>query len=176
MQKKIRKLYAIFIILLTLVAYNKFGNMIVAVVSLVFLIFLPYIPSFIIKKIKKSIYLHSPLSKVDKMSGEEFELYLKAHFENLGYRVKHIGQTGDYGADLILTSNKHEKIVVQAKRYNNSVGVTAVQEVISAKTYYSCDSAMVVTNSVFTTNAIKMAKQCEVELWNRDTCRKKFKI
>ncbi|MFK9092798.1 restriction endonuclease [Bacillus salipaludis] len=41
--------------------------------------------------------------------------------------------TGDYGADLVL-STTDKKIVVQAKRYNKKVGLKAVQEIVSAKT------------------------------------------
>ena len=107
------------------------------------------------------------------MTGPEFEEYLAAHFDNLGYKVEHIGQTGDYGADLILYRDG-VSIVVQAKRYQDKVGVKAVQEVISAKEYYECDSAMVVTNSYFTPNAIQMATQCNVELWDRENIRKRF--
>ena len=127
----------------------------------------------LLKKMKQNRYLRSNLGKVDKMTGEEFEEYLAAHFDNLGYKVEHIGQTGDYGADLILYRDEIS-IVVQAKRYQDKVGVKAVQEVISAKEYYGCDDAMVVTNSYFTPNAIQMATQCNVELWDREDIRKEF--
>ena len=127
----------------------------------------------LLKKMKQNRYLRSNLGKVDKMTGTEFEEYLAAHFDNLGYKVEHIGQSGDYGADLIL-SRDGISVAVQAKRYQDKVGVKAVQEVISAKEYYECDSAMVVTNSYFTPNAIQMATQCNVELWDRENIRKRF--
>lgn len=132
-----------------------------------------YTLKYVVKKVKQNRYLRSNLGKVDKMTGPEFEEYLAAHFDNLGYKVKHIGQTGDYGADLILYRDG-VSIVVQAKRYQDKVGVKAVQEVISAKEYYECDSAMVVTNSYFTPNAIQMATQCNVGLWDREDIRKEF--
>ncbi|TBX57954.1 restriction endonuclease [Bacillus mycoides] len=43
--------------------------------------------------------------------------------------------SGDFGADLILKNNS-EKIIVQAKRYKNKVGIQSAQEVIGAKRYY----------------------------------------
>lgn len=147
---------------------------VLVVISLVISYFLlKFAIKRLLKKMKQNRYLRSNLGKVDKMTGPEFEEYLAAHFDNLGYKVEHIGQTGDYGADLILYRDG-VSIVVQAKRYQDKVGVKAVQEVISAKEYYECDSAMVVTNSYFTPNAIQMATQCNVELWDREDIRKEF--
>lgn len=146
----------------------------IVLISGVVLFFLAkYIIKYLIKRLKRNRYLRSNIGKVDKMTGTEFEEYLAAHFDNLGYKVEHIGQSGDYGADLIL-SRDGISVAVQAKRYQDKVGVKAVQEVISAKEYYECDSAMVVTNSYFTPNAIQMATQCNVELWDRENIRKRF--
>ena len=125
--------------------------------------------------IKKHRYLRSGIRQADKMTGDEFEQYLETHFKKHGYRVKRVGQTGDFGADLILYK-RFSKIVVQAKRYSKNVGVAAVQQVISAKAYYHADYAMVVTNSHFTSAAKKMAKECEVSLWDRDTIIKNFRL
>lgn len=148
-----------------------------AVVTVVGLLILYCIGKFTIKflisKVKRNRYLKSNIGIVDKMTGTQFEEYLAAHFQNLGYKVEHIGQSGDYGADLILHKDGNS-IVVQAKRYQEKVGVKAVQEVISAKEYYGCHNAMVVTNSFFTPNAVQMATQCNVELWDREKIRKKF--
>ncbi len=121
----------------------------------------------VIKKIiKKKKYLKSPLSEIDVMYGEEFEEYLKYHFEKLGYKAKTTPRSNDYGADLILTKDG-DKIVVQAKRWNDPVGNTAVQEVVAAKAYYKANRAMVVTNSYFTSNARNLASVNNVELWDR---------
>lgn len=127
------------------------------------------------RKYQKRAYLKSPISKVDKMDGHEFEDYLKAHFEKLGYRCKNVGSNGhDYGVDLIIYKNGINT-AVQAKRYNDSVGIKAVQEIVSGKDYYGCDHAMVVTNSRFTSSAVKLANKCGVELWDREKCKKTFK-
>lgn len=132
---------------------------------------------YLIHSNKKKRYLSSALSKVDVMSGEEFEGFLKAHFEKLGYKVKLTPKTADYGADLILTKGK-EKIAVQAKRYSDKVSNKAVQEVVGAIPYYdkACTGmkGMVITNSYFTANAVTQARACGVTLWDRDDLRKKF--
>lgn len=130
----------------------------------------------ILKKIiKKKKYLKSPLSQIDVMYGEEFEEYLKYHFQKLGYKVKTTPRTNDYGADLILTKDG-DKIVVQAKRWNDPVGNSAVQEVVAAKAYYKANRAMVVTNSYFTSNARSLAHVNNVELWDRSNLVKKLEI
>lgn len=121
----------------------------------------------LLKYFEEIRYLHSPISRIDKMTGEEFEYYLKLRFEKEGYKVELTKASQDYGADLIL-SNKDETIVVQAKRYEGNVGTAAIQEVVAAKEYYQADNCMVVTNSNFTINALNLAEVNEVELRDRD--------
>lgn len=135
---------------------------------------------YLVKYIKNQKYLKSTMSKVDVMSGEDFEGFLKAHFEALGYKVRLTPKTADYGADLILT-REGEKIAVQAKRYRNEkVSNKAVQEVVAAIPVYDKNHSgmkgMVVTNSYFTSNAVTQARACNVELWDRDTLKRKFKL
>lgn len=131
---------------------------------------------FIMKKFIKYMgdrrYLKSPLSRIDKMTGEEFEVYLKVYFENNGYKVEQTPASNDYGADLICT-NKDGVMVVQAKRYDANVGTAAVQEVVAAREYYEAERCLVVTNSYFTRNAKSLAEANDVELWDRDDVCKK---
>ena len=101
------------------------------------------------------------------MSGREFEQYLGWMFEQLGYKAENIGETGDFGGDLLLTRDKI-KTVVQAKRYHKPVGITAVQEAIGARGHYKTDQAIVVTNQQFTPAAQKLAESNSISLWNRE--------
>lgn len=122
-------------------------------------------------KVIRKLYRKHRLSKaniaqVDEMDGKEFEDYLAALFKNLGYRVRETPCQGDFGGDLVIRKDGN-RCVVQAKRYSRSVGVQAVQQVVAAKEYYKCNSAMVVTNSDYTKQAIKLAKANKVELWDR---------
>jgi restriction system protein len=107
------------------------------------------------------------MADLDKLNGEDFERYLEILFKKLGYQVQRTPYQGDYGADLILRRG-NEQISVQAKRYNRTVGVKAVQEAVTAKDYYSCNKAMVVTNSYFSRQARTLAKANNVELWDRN--------
>ena len=122
----------------------------------------------LIKYLSEIRYLKSPLSTIDRMSGEEFEVYLKTNFEKSGYKVELTPLSNDYGADLICTK-KNEILVVQAKRYEGKVGTAAVQQIVAARDYYEADRCMVITNSYFTRNAYSLAEANDVTLVDRDS-------
>lgn len=109
------------------------------------------------------------MEQVDKMTGEQFEIFVAAVLEGNGYEIRQMtSTTGDFGADIIAYRNE-ELIAVQCKRYANPVGLKAVQEAIAAMKHYECDSCLVVTNSRFTKQAIELAMDNEVVgLWDRD--------
>jgi len=109
----------------------------------------------------------SGLNDIDGMTGIEFERYVAFLFGRLGFDVQRTAAQGDYGADLVL-SRRGKRTVVQAKRHRRSVGVRAVQEAVAAKGWYSCEEAMVVTNSTFTQQAVRLARRNRVELWDRN--------
>ena len=103
---------------------------------------------------------------VDAMGGYDFEKFLVELFQTAGYDVEGTKLSGDQGADLFV-SRFGKKTVIQAKNYSGSVGNAAVQEAISAKSFYGCDDAMVVTNSYFTRSAIELANAASVRLIGR---------
>ncbi len=99
----------------------------------------------------------SSMDDIDRMDGTEFEHFLVKLFSALGYQASHTGQSGDFGADLII-EGKDGRVAVQAKNYDTSnVGNSAVQQAIAAANYYHCGSAMVVTNSHYTKAAKEQA-------------------
>jgi HJR/Mrr/RecB family endonuclease len=100
------------------------------------------------------------------MSGEEFEMFLEQLFKRKGYKVERVGHVSDYGADLIIDKDG-TKTAVQAKCWKNPVSVKAIQEINTSMAHYSATKAMVVTNSRFTSNAVTLAKENDVELIDR---------
>lgn len=106
-------------------------------------------------------------SEIDKMTGEQFEVYIKWIFEKEGYRVEQTPRTGDKGVDLI-ASKGARKLAIQCKRYSNSVGVSAIQESFSGKAFYDCTEAYVVISSTFTNPAEQTGKKLGVVLWDRE--------
>jgi len=103
---------------------------------------------------------------VDSMGGYDFEKFLAEVFQTAGYEVEETRLSGDQGADLFVR-RFGKKIVIQAKNYSGSVGNAAVQEAISAKSFFDCDEAMVVTNSYFTKSAVELAEATSVRLIGR---------
>ena len=135
----------------------------------------PFVFVFLIKeKIRKNrlkklndekIKLYN-ISQLDFLTGTEFENFLKSLFENMGYEVELTKATGDYGVDLII-SKKGKKTIVQAKCYNHTVGVKAVQEIVAGREHYGIKSAMVVTNNYFSREAENLALETGVVLTDR---------
>lgn len=99
------------------------------------------------------------------MSGIEYEKYVASRLLRRGFKKAEVTPgSGDFGADIVGKDKHGRKVCVQCKKYQGSVGVSAVQEVIAATRYYKCEYGMVVTTSTFTPAAKKMAAQTGVIL------------
>lgn len=120
----------------------------------------------VLKRRKRNRLLASGIADIDLMDGRQFEERLAAHFRQQGYAVDLTPYRGDFGADLIIERDGF-RTAVQAKRWKDNVGVGAVQEIVSARAYYGCHNAMVVTNSSFTQAAQQLAAANGVTLWDR---------
>ncbi len=107
-------------------------------------------------------------SKVDELSGVEFENLLMDKFLTLGFKVESTPNTGDFGADLIVENNKGSRIIVQCKRFKSKVNLKAVQEVVGAMGHYAGDMGIVITNNTFLNSAVKLAESHDIELWDGD--------
>lgn len=154
--------------------YIPFSTFIIIIVAVI----IQYLSVIIFRQIIISIQIHTyktTMKKIDNMSGQDFEVMLKRYFEKRGYKAELTPTSNDYGADLVLTK-RGIRTVVQAKRYKNSVGNSAVQEIVAAKAYYKAKKCIVITNSFFTKNAIKLAKVNKVELWDRNRLKTEFKL
>ncbi len=131
-----------------------------------------------IKEMKKEIELNQferkisgnqrnlSIDDLDTLSGYEFEVFLSQLYVGMGYTVESTNLSHDQGADLVLTKFG-EKTVVQAKRYSNSVGNKAIQEIVAAKAYYGAQIGIVVTTSTFTSSAIELAEANNIQLIDR---------
>lgn len=100
------------------------------------------------------------------MTGAEFESYIGRRLKGMGYKDVRVTQTsGDFGADVIAVNSNGETVCIQCKHYSKPVGIKAVQEIYSAKQYYNCQKAMVITNATYTKAAIDLANKTGVDLW-----------
>jgi HJR/Mrr/RecB family endonuclease len=137
----------------------------------------PYHPSITIiqveiKRLEQRHILSSKLSidfsKVEELSGIEFENLLLDKFVSLGFKVEPTPKTGDYGADLIVENNDGSRIIFQCKRFKSRVNLKAVQEVVGAMGHYAGDYGVVITNNTFLNSAVKLAESHDIELWDGD--------
>jgi len=107
-------------------------------------------------------------SKINELSGIEFEDLLIDKFSLLGFKVDSTPKTGDFGADIIIENNEGSRIIIQCKRFKSKVNLKAVQEVVGAMGYHAGDVGIVITNSLFLKSATTLAESHDIELWDGD--------
>lgn len=99
----------------------------------------------------------------------DYEIFVADTLLKEGYKQAEITQrSGDYGVDVLAVTSDGWRVAIQCKRYHSSVGVTAVQEVITGKEYYECDLAAVYTTGSYTQQAINLARKVHVKLYILD--------
>lgn len=102
----------------------------------------------------------------NKIDGFDFEKVSKILLEKNGFYDVYVTQaSGDYGADIIAYKDKI-KYAIQCKKFASKVGVKAVQEVIASREMYKCHVGAILTNNYFTPNAIKLAEENKILLWD----------
>ena len=143
----------------------KWGLSLTILITLICLIILI---TFIFRIIKKhNIIKCSGINQIDQLSPFEFETWVSHFLQKQGYRAYTTQKSGDYGIDVIAEKDQ-TKIAIQVKKYQQAVGIKAVQEVISGANYYECNEAWVVTSaSAFTTAAYNLANKSHVKLVTR---------
>ena len=97
----------------------------------------------------------------EMMDGHAYEYFLAAEFEKAGANAQVTKGSGDHGLD-ILVSYRDVRIAVQCKHYQAKVGNSAIQEVFSAKQFYDCTLAVVISNSEYTPHARQAAQKLDV--------------
>ena len=108
------------------------------------------------------------LRAIDAMSGTEFEDYVAARLRRAGWQVTFTSVSGDYGVDLI-AHRDGKSVAIQCKRHGKSVGVAAVQQVVSGARHHGCTKSIVVRNQEFTQAAKQLAFTHGCQLIGRRT-------
>lgn len=107
-------------------------------------------------------------SSIDSMDGHSFEYFCADILRKNGYSNVNVTQgSGDQGVDII-AERDGIKYAVQCKRYTQSVGNKAVQEIYAGKQFYHCHVGAIMTNNYFTSSAKELAKVNGIILWDRD--------
>ena len=108
----------------------------------------------------------SDLSSLDKTLGREFEIFVIALFEKLGFSSTITKRSKDYGCDIMLQQGEY-RIAVQAKRSESELTFTSVQRALDSLKKYDAQLAIVVTNNKFISSAKQLAKIKNVVLIDR---------
>jgi HJR/Mrr/RecB family endonuclease len=106
-----------------------------------------------------------------ELRGVDWENYLAEVCSALGARVELTKISGDQGVDLVAIFQAR-RVAIQAKGWSNSVGNSAVQEVVSGQRFYNCHACAVITNSRFTPSAVELAKVNGCSLISEDNFEK----
>lgn len=104
----------------------------------------------------RSVVQNSRLKSVDTMSGIDFEYYIAEVLQNTGYYNVTLTEQFDYGVDIIAEKDGI-RWGIQVKRYSGLVKAAAVRQVVTGLRIYNCDRAMVITNSIFSNVARRLA-------------------
>jgi restriction system protein len=96
------------------------------------------------------------MTAIDAMTGTEFEDYVAGRLQRAGWQVMFTPVVGDYGVDLIAQKDG-KSVAIQCKRHGNSVGVAAVQQVVSGARHHGCTKSIVISNQEFTQAAKQLA-------------------
>ena len=100
-------------------------------------------------------------------SGLKFEKYCGEILAYNGFINIEVTQaSGDFGVD-VLAEKDEITYAIQCKFYTSPIGPEAVQEIAAGKQYYGRDIGVVMTNSTFTSGAIKLAQANGVKLWDK---------
>ncbi len=103
---------------------------------------------------------------IDQMDGITFERFIGSLIVQHKYgSVEYTSATGDFGVDIILNG----RTAIQCKRSAQNLGIKPIQEVYTGMNHYGCNEAIVVTNAHFTKNAVQLANELNVTLWDRNT-------
>ncbi|EGW40504.1 restriction endonuclease, partial [Desulfosporosinus sp. OT] len=114
-----------------------------------------------LKKLDK-VYGTYSIAKVDKMNGQEFELFVEKLFRVLEkdkiLKTEFTPATGDQGCDLIIHYRDGARLGIQCKRYASKVDNKAVQNIVTAKAIYGLTLMMVFTNNHYQPSAKEAAR------------------
>ena len=103
----------------------------------------------------------------DEMEGHDFEYFCADLLQRHGFLDVQVTKgSGDYGID-ILAEKDGVTYAIQCKRYQEPVGVKAVQESYAGRDYYDRMVGAVLTNQYFTSPAVEAAKKLKILLWDR---------
>lgn len=109
----------------------------------------------------------SDIAKIDQMSNENFNLYLKDVLESGGYEVEYVDPSQSFGP-LLLANIKEDKVLIKPAIFYDRVDRRFLEVMPLAKKHFNADEMLVATNSYFKRAARTYALENNIALFNRD--------
>jgi len=108
------------------------------------------------------------LAEIDNMDGVTFEHYVARLLRNEGYTKVEVSKgSGDFGVDIVASKDRR-RYAIQVKRWTGTISRTAVSDAVAGQRHYSCNAAMVITNSYLSTKSKEFAASVGCEIVDRD--------
>lgn len=108
---------------------------------------------------------------IDTMNGLDFERYIADLLKRHGFYNVSLTEQFDMGVDIIAEKDG-VRWGIQVKRHSGLVKAAAVRQVVTALNFYSCERAMVVTNSTYSNVARQLAESNDCVLVSRTELQK----
>lgn len=111
------------------------------------------------------------LDSLKKMDSYDFELLVGDLFESMGYVTHVTPRSRDYGVDILIKLEHFglsHSWIIQAKKYNGSVGVREIREYGSLRMRDRVDGVIIVTTGHFSPDAQDEAGKYNVKLVSGD--------
>jgi restriction system protein len=99
-----------------------------------------------------------------RMDPYDFEILIGETYRAYGFRVRHVGQSGDHGVDVEMRGSNGDTWVVQCKRYRDSVGESVVRDLYGTLISEGADRAALVTTAEITQPAREWARGKPIDL------------
>ena len=111
------------------------------------------------------------LEDIDRLYPNLFEAGIATLFEKQGFIVYLTPYSNDKGVDVVVMKNR-ENYLIQAKQTKSLVGISAIQEIFTAKKYYEDKfrekfNLLIITNNDYSPSARSLAGSNGVKLYNR---------
>ncbi len=121
-------------------------------------------------KIQPSV--HKTIADWEHQGQKSMEEDLKELFMQMGYEVKE-PNTKTQGIDLLL-KKMNQRIAVKCVLLTDGtlVSTKMIQEAFAGKSYWDCQSGIVVSNGAFSEEALETASKLNIETWNGEVIQK----
>lgn len=104
------------------------------------------------------------IEELNSLTPTQFEELVQEVYRRLGYRVRHVGHSGDHGVDLVIHTRSGEHWVVQCKRWRDPVGEGTVRELYGTLHHERAERAILVTSAEITPPAREWARGKPIDL------------